>query len=77
LGSVTELMRFAMPANLTGHPAIAFPVGYDVRGLPIGMQAMARPWAEHTLLRIASSAEQAIPRRRPPTYYEILKMKKI
>jgi Asp-tRNA(Asn)/Glu-tRNA(Gln) amidotransferase A subunit family amidase len=72
LGSVTELMRFAMPANLTGHPAIAFPVGYDARGLPIGMQAMARPWAEYTLLRIASAAEQTTPRRRPPTYYDIL-----
>ena len=54
LGAVTELMRFAMPGNLTGLPAIAFPVGYDERGLPTGMQAMGRPWEEHLLLRIAA-----------------------
>ena len=72
LSSVTELMRFAMPANLTGHPAIAFPVGYDAGGLPIGMQAMARPWHEHLLLRLALAAEHTTPRRRPPTYYDIL-----
>ncbi len=73
LGAVTELMRFAMPGNLTGLPAIAFPVGYDERGLPPGMQAMGRPWEEHLLLRIAAAAESALPRRRPPTYYELLK----
>lgn len=73
LGTVTELMRFAMPGNLTGLPAIAFPVGYDSRGLPTGMQAMARPWEEHLLLRVAFAAEQLVPRRRAPVYYEILK----
>jgi Asp-tRNA(Asn)/Glu-tRNA(Gln) amidotransferase A subunit family amidase len=71
LGTVTELMRFAMPGNLTGLPAIAFPVGYDSRGLPTGMQAMGRPWEEHVLLRVAFAAEQVTPRRRPPTYYDI------
>jgi Asp-tRNA(Asn)/Glu-tRNA(Gln) amidotransferase A subunit family amidase len=72
LGMVTELMRFAMPGNLTGLPAIAFPVGYDSRGLPTGMQAMGRPWEEHLLLRIAFAAEQVVPRRRPPIFYDIL-----
>jgi len=73
LSAVTELMRFAMPGNLTGLPAIAFPVGYDGRGLPTGMQAMGRPWAEHTLLRVAHAAELVLPRRRPPTFYDLLK----
>jgi Asp-tRNA(Asn)/Glu-tRNA(Gln) amidotransferase A subunit family amidase len=72
LGATTELMRFAMPGNLTGHPAIAFPAGYDESGLPVGMQAMARPWEEHVLLRVALAAEQVISRHRPPTFYEIL-----
>lgn len=73
LSAVTELMRFAMPGNLTGLPAIAFPVGYDARGLPTGMQAMGRPWEEHLLLRVAFAAEQVVSRRRPPVFYEILK----
>jgi len=73
LSAVTELMRFAMPGNLTGLPAIAFPAGYDARGLPTGMQAMGRPWEEHLLLRVAYAAEQVLPRRRPPTFYELLR----
>ena len=73
LNTVTELMRFAMPGNLTGLPAIAFPVGYDPRGLPTSMQAMARPWEEHLLLRVAYAAELVVARRRPPTFYDLLK----
>lgn len=76
LSAVTELMRFAMPGNLTGLPAIAFPVGYDGRGLPTGMQAMARPWEEHLLLRVAFAAEQVVPRRRPPVFYQVLDLVK-
>lgn len=73
LSAVTELMRFAMPGNLTGLPAIAFPVGYDGRRLPTAMQAMARPWEEHLLLRLAFAAERVVPRRRPPVFYDLLK----
>jgi Asp-tRNA(Asn)/Glu-tRNA(Gln) amidotransferase A subunit family amidase len=36
------------------------------------MQAMGRPWEEHLLLRIAFAAEQVVPRRRPPVFYDIL-----
>ncbi len=72
LSTVTELMRFAMPGNLTGLPAIAFPVGYDERGLPTGMQAMARPWEEHLLLRVAFAVEQVVTRRRAGVFYDVL-----
>jgi Asp-tRNA(Asn)/Glu-tRNA(Gln) amidotransferase A subunit family amidase len=72
LSATTELMRFAMPGNLTGLPAIAFPVGYNARGLPTAMQAMARPWEEHLLLRVAFAAEQVTSRRRPPVFYNVL-----
>ncbi|MGQ9683852.1 MAG: amidase [Anaerolineae bacterium] len=72
LSADTEVMRYAFPANLTGLPAISFPVGYDERGLPIGMQAMGRHWEEHTLLRIAHVAAQNTERRRPQVHFAML-----
>jgi Asp-tRNA(Asn)/Glu-tRNA(Gln) amidotransferase A subunit family amidase len=72
LNTVTELMRYAFPGNLLGLPAIAFPVGYDSGGLPVGMQAMGPHWSEHCLLRIAHVAEQFVERRRPALYFDIL-----
>ena len=72
LNNTTELMRFVFPGNLTGLPGIAFPVGYDAAGLPIGMQAIGRHWEEHLLLRVAYVAEQYVERRRPQVFYPIL-----
>lgn len=69
LGTDTEMMRFVFVGNLTGLPAIAFPVGYGSNGLPIGMQAMGRHWEEHLLLRVAYNAELRFSRKLPRTYY--------
>jgi len=69
---LTEIMRFATTANFTGHPAITFPVGYTQKGLPIGMQAIGRPWDESTLLRMALAAEQVVERKEPQVYYNLL-----
>jgi Asp-tRNA(Asn)/Glu-tRNA(Gln) amidotransferase A subunit family amidase len=33
--TVSRLMRFAAVPNLSGHPAITFPFGYDNNNLPI------------------------------------------
>lgn len=66
-----RLMRFAPVANLTGLPAITFPVGYDERGMPIGMQVMGRPWEEHRLLRVAHVAESFLDRQ-PPRWHRRL-----
>jgi hypothetical protein len=49
MGVIAELMRFVVPANMTGLPAISLPVGYSQTGLPIGMQLMGRPWEGHLL----------------------------
>jgi len=35
------------------------PCGFTRQGLPIGLQLVARPWAEATLLRAAQAYEQA------------------
>lgn len=72
LSTVTELMRYIIPGNLIGLPAISFPVGYDANGLPIAMQAMGRHWQEHVLLRVANVAEKLVSRKRPQVFYDNL-----
>jgi len=67
-----EIMRFVTTANFTGHPAITFPIGYTQKGLPIGMQAIGRPWDEVTLLRMALATEQVVERKEPQIYYNLL-----
>ncbi len=53
------LTRFTAPFNLTGLPAIVLPCGFNRAGLPIGLQLVARPWAENALLRAAWTYENA------------------
>ena len=50
---------FTLPANLAGVPGVAFPVGFDTQGLPIGMQLMGSHFCEHLLLRTAHVYQQA------------------
>jgi len=49
---------FTLPANLAGVPALAFPVGFDQSGLPVGMQLMGRQFDESVLLRLAHAFQQ-------------------
>ena len=49
---------FTLPANLAGVPGISFPVGFDSKGLPIGMQLMAPSLGEATLLQSAHAYQQ-------------------
>ncbi|MSP79298.1 MAG: amidase [Dehalococcoidia bacterium] len=53
------ISRFTPLANLTGVPAISLPCGFSPEGLPIGLQMLAAPWQEATLLRAAYAFEQA------------------
>lgn len=72
LTTTIEILRFVTAANMTGLPAISFPVGYTKSGLPIGMQAIGRAWEEATLLRLAVNAEQAFERKAPQVHYKVL-----
>ncbi|MBE9473958.1 MAG: Asp-tRNA(Asn)/Glu-tRNA(Gln) amidotransferase subunit GatA [Chloroflexi bacterium] len=49
---------FTLPANLAGVPGIAFPVGFDDRGLPIGMQLMGPHFREELLFQTAYAYQQ-------------------
>jgi aspartyl-tRNA(Asn)/glutamyl-tRNA(Gln) amidotransferase subunit A len=47
-----------IPANIAGIPALSLPCGF-ANDLPVGMQIMAKPLAEDTLLNLAYSYENA------------------
>jgi amidase len=49
------------PFNASGLPALTLPVGFDARGLPLGVQLVGRPAAEATLLSLAAQLEAAHP----------------
>lgn len=72
LATLTEVMRFTTPANLTGLPAVSFPAGYSRDGLPIGMQAIGRPWEESLLFRVSRNAESIVERKPPQINFEVL-----
>ncbi|MBP0030179.1 amidase [Roseofilum sp. Guam] len=46
------------PFNATGQPAIALPVGFGDRGLPLSVQLVGKPGAEATLLSLAAQLEE-------------------
>ncbi len=50
---------FTLPANLAGVPGLAFPVGFDDDGLPIGMQLNAPHLAEPVLFEAAHAYQGA------------------
>lgn len=46
-----------IPFNLTGHPALVMPVGFDAAGLPLSLQLIARRGEEARLLAAAQALE--------------------
>lgn len=48
---------YTIPANLAGIPGASVPCGF-ANGLPIGLQILAKPFAERTILRVAHAYEQ-------------------
>jgi len=60
---------FTIPVNLAGLPAISIPCGLTRQTLPIGLQMIAPPFCEATLLQIAAAFEAATDfhTRKPPS----------
>lgn len=65
---IDAFLRFNIPYDLTGMPAITVPCGFSTSGLPIGMQLAGRPFDEAMILRVANAYERATDwqSRRPP-----------
>jgi Asp-tRNA(Asn)/Glu-tRNA(Gln) amidotransferase A subunit family amidase len=66
VGTFATTMKSTDPVSIVGFPAISVPAGYSSKGLPIGLQIIARPWEENKLLNIAYAFEQATRVRKPP-----------
>ncbi len=49
---------YTISANLAGIPAISIPCGFTTKGLPVGLQILAKPFNEELLFRIAHAYEQ-------------------
>jgi amidase len=63
-------MEVVIYATFAGLPCISIPVGFDARGLPMGMQIIGRPQADLDVLHLAQAYEQVaqdVLSRKPPT----------
>jgi aspartyl-tRNA(Asn)/glutamyl-tRNA(Gln) amidotransferase subunit A len=49
---------YTISANLAGIPAISVPCGFTKKGLPVGLQILAKPFNEEMLFRLAYAYEQ-------------------
>jgi aspartyl-tRNA(Asn)/glutamyl-tRNA(Gln) amidotransferase subunit A len=56
---VDAFLRFNIPYNLTGLPAISVPCGFSSAGLPISLQIAGRAFEEATILKVAHAYEQS------------------
>jgi aspartyl-tRNA(Asn)/glutamyl-tRNA(Gln) amidotransferase subunit A len=59
---------YTLPFNMTGHPALSIPCGWDSEGLPLGIQLVGRIGEDARLLHAAVLFEQLRPwaQRWPP-----------
>jgi len=55
----TYMRQARTPFNVTGHPAVAMPVGLSRDGLPLAVQFVGRSFDEATLFRVARAWERA------------------
>jgi amidase len=58
MGSYIEWMRSNSRISVLGCPAISIPAGFSAAGLPVGLQLVASPFGERSLLEVAYALEQ-------------------
>jgi aspartyl-tRNA(Asn)/glutamyl-tRNA(Gln) amidotransferase subunit A len=60
---IEEMHALALtyPFNLSGHPAVSIPCGFDADGLPVGLQIVGHRHTDHVLLAIAAAFERLRP----------------
>jgi len=63
-----DALRYTIPFDVLGLPAISIPCGFSDDGFPVGLQLVGRAFDEATVLRVAHSYERATEwhSRRPP-----------
>lgn len=61
-----DLVRFTVPWNFNGWPALTIPVRRGSEGIPIGLQIIGKPWGESVVLRAAYAIEQQFSLAFPP-----------
>ena len=59
---------YTVPVNIAGLTAVSLPCGLSTGGLPIGVQLIAKPLDENTMLRAAYALEQVLPPIGQPTF---------
>lgn len=64
----SALVRFSLAGNLSGFPAISLPCGLSTQGLPLGVQLLAGPGADLTLLDLAATLEPELGRIGSPPH---------
>jgi aspartyl-tRNA(Asn)/glutamyl-tRNA(Gln) amidotransferase subunit A len=59
-GDKTRNAFRVFPFNVSGHPAMAVPLGVAENGLPFGMQLVSRPFAEEVLCRVGDAYQRHV-----------------
>lgn len=54
-------ITFTYPFNVSGHPAVSVPCGFDDEGLPVALQIVAPRHRDHVALQLAAAFEQVRP----------------